>query len=71
MEQPKLIAIKGGWAAVGKDWAVFAQTQDEALYRFQRGTECHEEIMSRDERTKTSTTMNPRADQPLSVGHGT
>ena len=30
----ELQEIKGGWAAVGRGWAVFGPTQEEALTRF-------------------------------------
>jgi|GEM_PF-2982071 len=44
---PRLVPIKGGWAAVARDWAVFGKTQDEAVRRFAEAEERHAEILAR------------------------
>jgi len=47
--EPKLIGIKGGWAAVSKDWAVFGETKDDAINKFRNAEVRHAEIASRDD----------------------
>jgi hypothetical protein len=34
MEEPKLVKVWVGWAAVGDGWAVYAPTMQEAINRF-------------------------------------
>jgi hypothetical protein len=34
LEQPKLVKVWVGWAAVGDGWAVYAPTMQEAIRRF-------------------------------------
>lgn len=45
--EPQLIGIKGGWAAVAADWAVFGETKEEAVNNFRRADAQHQEILSR------------------------
>lgn len=40
----QLAKIKGGWAAVGRGWAVFGVTRDDALQRFAAAEATHEEL---------------------------
>jgi hypothetical protein len=42
-----LITIKGGWAAIADDWAVFGKTEDEAVTQFNLAKSKHEEILKR------------------------
>lgn len=46
--QPKLVGIKGGWAAVGKGWAVFGETKEQALQNFVAAESRHATIAMRD-----------------------
>lgn len=43
----RLEQVKGGWAALGEGWAVFAPTQDEAAERFAEAERKHREIDER------------------------
>jgi len=47
--EPKLIHVKVGWAAVGDYWAVFGETQEEAIERFKKAEELHDLIANRKE----------------------
>lgn len=48
MEKPlKVKAIRGGWAALGKGWAVFGETRNEALERFREARTTHAAIEAR------------------------
>lgn len=46
-ERLTLTPIKGGWAAVARDWAVFGKTRDEAISLFNTAEAHHEEILKR------------------------
>jgi hypothetical protein len=46
--QVQLTEIKGGWAAVGRGWAVFGETREEALQRYREAELKHEELRHRD-----------------------
>jgi hypothetical protein len=46
-EEFTLVPIKGGWAAVAHDWAVFGKTEDEAIAQFNVAKTRHEEILNR------------------------
>ena len=48
----RLEQVKGGWAAIGDGWAVFAPTEDEATKRFTEAEHKHREI---DERSTAQT----------------
>lgn len=48
----RLEQVKGGWAAIGDGWAVFAPTEDEATERFTEAERKHREI---DERSSAPT----------------
>jgi hypothetical protein len=43
----RLERVKGGWAAIGDGWAVFAPTEDEAKERFAEAERKHQEIDGR------------------------
>jgi hypothetical protein len=43
----RLEPVKGGWAALGDGWAVFAPTEDEAAQRFAEAERKHQEIDAR------------------------
>ena len=45
--KPKLRRIKGGWAALGDGWAVFAPTREEAQWMFYERLAEHVEMMER------------------------
>ena len=45
--EPELVGIKGGWAAVGLDWAVFGETKDDALRKYHDAEAQHTEISKR------------------------
>lgn len=45
--QATLVAVKGGWHAVGDGWAVFGETEEQALERYQEAEQRHAEILSR------------------------
>ena len=47
--KPKVVGIKGGWAAVGSDWAVFAESKQEALARWNDALTRHEAMQAREE----------------------
>ena len=44
---PRVQPIRGGWAAVGAGWAVFASSPDEAVEKYERAERIHREIMAR------------------------
>lgn len=46
-EYPRLVQIKGGWAAHGKGWAVHGATRQEALRLFEEARERHQVIAER------------------------
>ena len=46
-EQPILVTIKSGWAAVAKDWAVFGETEEDALRKFRDAEIRHMKIARR------------------------
>jgi len=47
LESPTLYAVKGGWAAQGRGWAVHALTREEALRKFEEAQKEHAEINRR------------------------
>ncbi len=47
MEQPRLMKIKNGWAAVGDGWAVHGVTERDALEKFEQAERRHAEIHKR------------------------
>ena len=47
MFSPDLRPIKGGWAALGPDWAVFGESKEEAVRRYGEAERLHKEIQSR------------------------
>ncbi len=48
MQEPQLVEIKDGWAALGEGWAVFGKTPEDALERYLAADEKHAEIRARD-----------------------
>lgn len=46
-EVPQVERIRGGWAARGDGWAVHGASKDDALDRFWKAVEKHEEIDGR------------------------
>lgn len=44
---PKLTEVRGGWAAVGQGWAVFASTRDDAVREYVEAEQRHREIAAR------------------------
>lgn len=47
MQDPKLVEIKDGWAALGDGWAVFGATPDDARQRYVAADEKHAELRAR------------------------
>ena len=47
--EPRLVPIKGGWAALGPDWAVFGESKDEAIEKFNKSLKKHQELAQREE----------------------
>ncbi len=47
--EPKIVQIKGGWAAVAEYWSVFGQTKEEAEAKFREAEKRHLEIAARSE----------------------
>lgn len=47
MEQPRLMKIKSGWAAVGQGWAVHGLTEEDARREFAEAERRHAEIDKR------------------------
>ena len=47
--KPKVVGIKGGWAAVGSDWAVFAESKQEALAKWRDALARHGVMQAREE----------------------
>ena len=47
MQEPRLVEIKDGWAALGEGWAVFGATPDDALERYVAADEKHAELRAR------------------------
>ncbi len=47
MNTPKLIKTKNGWLALGNGWGVEAQTQAEAIKKFEQAESQHQEIEKR------------------------
>lgn len=43
-EVPTILPIKGGWAAIGKGWAVHGKTKEDAIQRFQEAMTLHSVI---------------------------
>lgn len=47
MQEPRLVEIKDGWAALGEGWAVFGETPDDARKRYVAADEKHAELRAR------------------------
>ena len=47
MNTPKLIKTKNGWVALGKGWGVEADTEENAICRFEEAEARHKEIERR------------------------
>lgn len=47
MQEPRLVEIKDGWAALGEGWAVFGKTPDDARQRYVAADEKHAELRAR------------------------
>ena len=47
MQEPRLVEIKDGWAALGDGWAVFGKTPDDARERYVAADEKHAELRAR------------------------
>ncbi len=47
--EPRLVQIRGGWAAVADHWSVFGQTKEEAEAKFHEAERRHLEIAARSE----------------------
>lgn len=47
MQEPQLVEIKDGWAALGEGWAVFGKTREDALERYVSADEKHAELRAR------------------------
>ncbi len=45
--EPRLTAIRGGWAAVGSGWAVFGKSPEEAVAVYREAERRHEVIAAR------------------------
>jgi len=45
--EPRLVKVKNGWAAVGDYWAVFGNTEEDAVSKFRKAEQKHEEIAKR------------------------
>lgn len=45
--EPTLIEVKGGWHAIGRDWAVFGATKEEAIRKYREAEARHEEMQQR------------------------
>lgn len=52
-DTPVILKVKGGWAAIGKGWAVHAETQEAAMELFQRRLAAHEEVEARSDPVST------------------
>jgi hypothetical protein len=46
--EPKIVVIKGGYAAVTEFWAVFGKTKEEAIQKFRETELKHSEIGKRE-----------------------
>ena len=45
--EPNLVEVRKGWAAVGDYWAVFGDTEEDAIAKFREAERKHEEIAKR------------------------
>lgn len=54
MEQPRLMKIKNGWAAIGDGWAVHAPTKEAALVKYKEAERHHAEIEARPPKVLTA-----------------
>jgi hypothetical protein len=63
----QLTEIKGGWAAVGRGWAVFGGTREEALERYRQAEAKRVEIMRREVTSDPTEPQPPSAQSPLDV----
>ena len=45
--EPKLVTVRGGWAAVGNGWAVIAPSRDGAVAAFDAAARKHQELAGR------------------------
>lgn len=64
----QIVSIKNGWAAVGKDWAVFGQTREQAVDEFRRAEIKHQEILKRIAGDSTSAILPPQGSPIRMVG---
>lgn len=56
VQQPRMVPVKVGWAAVGDGWAVFAPSRSDAERRYREAEEKHLEIEMRDGSAQASDT---------------
>jgi hypothetical protein len=61
--QATLVEVKGGWHAVGDGWAVFGQSKQEALARYEEAERQHAEILARDSGDVVERVMSPYNDR--------
>jgi hypothetical protein len=68
---PTILPIRGGWAALGRGWAVFGRTEQEATDRFHDAERKHHEIMERAEPTASDPTeRQPPSSQSQTAAQG-
>ena len=60
----QLTEIKGGWAAIGRGWAVFGGTREEALERFRQAEMKRAEIMAREVTSAPTEPQPPSGQSP-------
>jgi len=65
MQEPQLVEIKDGWAALGEGWAVFGKTPDDALERYAAADEKHAELRARTIESRDATPDEPVAASKL------
>ena len=46
--EPRMVEIRKGWAAVADYWAVFGDTEEDAMRKFREAEQKHEEIAKRE-----------------------
>lgn len=61
MQEPRLVEIKDGWAALGEGWAVFGKTPDDVLKRYVAAAEKHAELRARTINSPDSASREPLA----------
>lgn len=47
-EEPRMVPVKVGWAAVGDGWAVFAESRTDAALQYRKAEQKHREIAVRE-----------------------